>query len=287
MNENISNIDYKQVMEYALEPLIIHSQLKIIYVNRAAELFFRASKEDIIGASPLDIFQETSKSSIEIRISSAYEQPAKLIEERIFRMDGTTVDVELYCHPVTIGDTKSIQTYVRDITERKKIEKQQEEMSKEIYELSSTPVPLMEKIAVLPLIGSIDEIRGQHLLHHLPINAQKQSIECLIIDFSSIYDLDDIVTEYIFKVTRVLSMIGVHSIMTGLRPELAIKAIKKGINFESTPTMPSVKEALVSLGFNYNKVDIKFPEKTLAYSDGTKVTFDNCGKNHLLYHPSR
>ena len=123
MSENISDIDYKQVIEYALEPLIIHSQLKIIYVNRAAEIFFRASKEEIVGASPLDIFQDSSKSAIDKRIQNAYERPANVIEETIYRMDGTTVDVELYCHPVLLGNTQAIQTYVRDITGKKATEK--------------------------------------------------------------------------------------------------------------------------------------------------------------------
>lgn len=258
MTENISKIDYKQVIEYALEPLILHSQLKIIYVNRAAEIFFRASKEDIIGASPLDIFQETSKSAIETRIVSAYEQPAELIEERIVRMDGTTVDVELYCHPVKIENTKSIQTYIRDITERKEIERQQKEMTKEINDLSSTPVPLMEEIAVLPLLGSIDEERGIHLLESLPVKVQTQNIKCLIIDFSSIYKLDNMVTEYIFKITRVLSLLGVRSIITGFRPELAIAATEQGINFDSTPTLPTVKDALLSLGFDYHQPPVKY-----------------------------
>ncbi|MEK1829570.1 hypothetical protein AAAC51_11680 [Priestia megaterium] len=39
MNENISGIDYQEVIEYALDPLIIHSNHKIIYVNHAAEYF--------------------------------------------------------------------------------------------------------------------------------------------------------------------------------------------------------------------------------------------------------
>ncbi|MBM7694305.1 PAS domain S-box-containing protein [Peribacillus deserti] len=253
MNQNISHIDYKQVMEYALEPLIIHSRLKIIYINRAAEIFFRAPKEDIIGASPLDIFKETSKAAIDNRIQSAYEQPADVIEETIYRMDGTTVDVELYCHPVLMGNTKAIQTYVRDITARKANEKKQKQMSKELNELSSTLVPLFEGIAILPLLGSIDEERARQLLEKVPVNVQKQNVKCLIIDFSAIYKLDLIVTEYIFKINNVLSLLGVRSIVTGLRPELALVAIQLGTNFNSTPTVSTVKDALHLLGVNYTE----------------------------------
>lgn len=253
MSKNISDIDYKQVIEYALEPLIIHSQLKIIYVNRAAEIFFRASKEEIIGASPLDIFKESSKSAIDKRIRNAYEQPAKVIEETIYRMDGTTVDVELYCHPVLLGNTKAIQTYVRDITERKAAEEKQKEMINQINELSSTLVPLLDGVAVLPLLGALDEERARQVLEKVPVNVRKQNIKCLIIDFSAIYNLDSIVAEYIFRINAVLSLLGVRSIITGLRPELALVAVQLGINFNSTSTLSTVKAALHLLGVDYNK----------------------------------
>lgn len=244
MSENISDIDYKEVIEYALEPLIIHSQLSIIDINSAAEVFFRAPKANIIGASPLDIFQDTSKSAIEKRIQAAYEQPAKVIEETIYRMDGTTVDVELYCHPVRMGDTKAIQTYVRDITQRKLMEKKQQEISKQINELSLALVPLLDGIAVLPLLGSIDEERARQLFDNVPVKVVKQNVRCLIIDFSGIYKLDTMVSEVIFKIIDVLSMLDVRTIITGLRPGLARVAVQLGINFDSTPTLSTVKQAL-------------------------------------------
>ena len=64
MNENISGMNYQEVIEYALDPLIIHLNHKIIYVNHTAEQFFRGEGEDIIGTSPLVIFQETSTVAI-------------------------------------------------------------------------------------------------------------------------------------------------------------------------------------------------------------------------------
>lgn len=251
MDVNISKIDYRQIMEFSLDPLIIHTNLKIIDINHAAEKFFRAKKESIIGASPLDIFKESSKIAIEKRIQSAYLQPAKVIEETIYRMDGTTVDVELYCHPVQIGDTTAIQTYVKDITERRTSEKKQIEIIKQINELSATIVPLSNGIAVLPLVGEIDEDRANMILEVLPYKVQQQNVKNLIIDFSSIYKLDHIVTDYLFKIHNIMSLLGVRSIITGIRPELALIAINLDTRLNSTSTMATVKDALYSLGINF------------------------------------
>lgn len=237
-------------MDFSLDPLIIHTNLRIIDINHAAETFFRGTKENIIGASPLDIFQETSKADIKKRIQSAYQQPAKVIEETIYRMDGTVVDVELYCHPVQIGDSKAIQTYVRDITDRKESEQKQKEITKLVNELSATVVPLLDGIAVLPLVGSFDEDRARQLFDDLPVKVQNQNVNCLIIDFSGVFTLDSIVTDYLFKIHEVLLLLGVRSIYSGIRPELVLTALQLEKKLTSIQTVSTVKEALYSLGIN-------------------------------------
>jgi len=149
---------------------------------------------------------------------------------------------------VQIGDTIAIQTYVRDITERKEAEKKQKEIIQQVNELSATLVPILDGIAVLPLVGSIDEDRARQLLEIVPVKVKNQNIECLIMDFSGIYTLDSIVTDYLFKINCVLSLLGVRSIITGLRPQLALVAIQLDIKPDSIPTMATVKDALHSLG---------------------------------------
>ncbi|MBM7694672.1 PAS domain S-box-containing protein [Peribacillus deserti] len=255
MSENIEDINYKEVIEYSLEPLIVHSQLKIIYINEAAEKFFRASKEEVIERSPLDIFKDTSKPAITKRISGAYSKPAEVIEETIYRMDGTSVDVELYCHPIKIGDTRAIQTYVRDLTEKKHLENIRREMVKKINELALTIVPLLGGIAVLPLSGTIDQDRASLLLELVPVNVQKQNVSKLIIDCSGIYEMDSLVIDSLFKINNVLKLLGVQSFITGLRPQLAADAVKLGISLEDIITFSSVKDALHFSGVDYTITD--------------------------------
>jgi rsbT co-antagonist protein RsbR len=250
MSENIEGIDYKEVIEYALDPLIVHSQFKIIYINKAAEDFFRASRDEVIGASPLDIFKETSKPAITKRISGAYSKPAEVIEETIYRMDGTPVDVELYCHPIKLGETKAIQTYVKDITERKQQEIARHEMNMYINELASQAVPLLDGIAVLPLLGAVNPDRAAQLLELVPVNVQKQGVSHLIIDCSGIYRIDHLVIDSLFKINNVLTLLGVTCILTGVRPQLAAEAVTLGIDLNNIITFTNVKDALCYLGVN-------------------------------------
>ncbi|KAB8138201.1 PAS domain S-box protein [Gracilibacillus oryzae] len=252
MSENISEVDYREVIEYSLDPLIIHTNNRIIYINQAAETFFRTNKEDVMDKSPLDIFQDSSKSAISNRIQAAYDRPAEIIEERIFRWDGTEVDVELYCHPVLLGDTKAIQTYVKDISDNKQYEKRQQDMQKAINELSATIVPVLDEIGILPLTGKIDQDQAAQILEVIPNKVQAQSISYLIIDFSGVYTLDNVVIDNLFRIYNVLSLLGVQPIITGLRPDLAVEATSLNMDLSSFETMATVKEALSSFGLTAN-----------------------------------
>lgn len=253
MSDNIEGINYKEVIEYSLEPLIVHSQLKILYINEAAEKFFRGSREEVVGASPLDIFKDTSKPAITKRIFGAYSKPAEVIEETIYRMDGTPVDVELYCHPIKIGETKAIQTYVKDITGRKQQEKIQYEMNSQINELASKIVPFLNGIAILPLFGAIDQDRAEQLLKLVPINVQGQDVNRLIIDCSGIYNIDNLVINYLFDIKNVLKLLGVKCILTGIRPDLALEAVKHDFPLKNIHAFSTVKDALYFLGVNNTK----------------------------------
>lgn len=244
LSMDISNIDYRQIIEYSLDPIVIHSDLRILYINNAAAEFFNGKKEDILGLSPLDIFQESSKAAIAKRIQSAYERPADVIEETVYRMDGSTVDVELYCHPALIGNIKAIQSSMKDITQKKEDEKKHAEMLQQVNALSSTLVPVSEGVSVLPLVGSFDDERAMQLLEDVPMKAHEQNVECLIIDFSGIYNMDTVVTNTLFKITGVMSLLGVHPIITGLRPELAQQVTRIGVNVDSANIYSTVKEAI-------------------------------------------
>lgn len=250
VSNNIEGINYKEVIEYSLEPLIVHSQLKIIYINEAAEKFFRGSRDEVIGSSPLDIFKDTSKSAITKRILGAYSKPAEVIEETIYRMDGTIVDAELYCHPIKIGEEKAIQTYVKDITDRKQQEKNQHEMNRQINELASKIVPYLDGIAILPILGAIDQERAEQLLKLVPINVQEQEVNRLILDCSGICIIDNIVINYLFDIKNVLNLLGVKCILTGIRPDLAREAIKHDVSLKDIIAFSTIKDALYFLGVN-------------------------------------
>jgi rsbT co-antagonist protein RsbR len=122
------------------------------------------------------------------------------MEQKIKRFDGTIIDMEINCSLVNYRGKKAIQTVCRDITKRKETESTLNKAIVEIHELSAPLVPILDGIAVLPLIGSIDSYRATHILETIPSMVQKRGVHFLIIDFSGIHTLDTTVTDYLFNI---------------------------------------------------------------------------------------
>ncbi|WP_183040940.1 PAS domain S-box protein [Salipaludibacillus neizhouensis] len=234
---------YRQIVEYSFETTIIHSDNRILYINQSGADFFKTEKKTIIGAKVVDVFTDEFKEVITERIRRATEenQIGELIETTVHIFDGTNVDVELYCHPVNFGDRQAIQSIIRDITSRKESEKK---LKRLISEVATPIVPVFEGIAVIPIVGEIDEDRTQQLIDIIPQKIQGHDLQYLIIDVSGIYNIDEVVINFLYEISAIMKLLGISLIFTGLRPGLARKAVSSCPNVTSLRTMSNVKQAL-------------------------------------------
>jgi rsbT co-antagonist protein RsbR len=117
---------------------------------------------------------------------------------------------------------------------------------KVIMELSSPVVPLQDGIAVLPLIGEIDLDRSEYILNNVIPKISQLNIECLIIDFSALVKIDTEIADRIFNIYHVLALLGINTIFTGIRPDLATTVVNANINFPSLKTFATVKQAMLN-----------------------------------------
>ncbi|WP_110928685.1 STAS domain-containing protein [Bacillus massiliglaciei] len=118
---------------------------------------------------------------------------------------------------------------------------------KEINKLSAPIVPIQDSIAVLPLVGSFDYDRVEHLVTSVVSKIAGLNIECLIIDFSGIETIDAEIAGYIFNMYDALRLLGIHVIATGIRPDLANQVVRSGIDLSTLTTYATVKQAIESM----------------------------------------
>ncbi|MBM7694094.1 rsbT co-antagonist protein RsbR [Peribacillus deserti] len=110
-------------------------------------------------------------------------------------------------------------------------------------ELSVPVVPLTKGVGVLPLIGNLDTERA-HLLMETTLNRSGElKLSHLIIDVSGVLIVDTMVANQLFKVIDALSLTGVKTIITGIRPEVAQTMVSIGLKLTDIQTKASLQQA--------------------------------------------
>lgn len=115
-----------------------------------------------------------------------------------------------------------------------------------IKELSSPVIPIKNGIGVLPLVGNIDTERATIILESTLEQCSTKGLTTLFIDLSAVPVLDTMVAQQLFQLYSALKLIGVNTILSGIRPELAQTAVSLGINFSEIQTFSSLMQALKS-----------------------------------------
>jgi rsbT co-antagonist protein RsbR len=122
---------------------------------------------------------------------------------------------------------------------------EQLKLSEEKYLSLSTPVvPIFSDLAVLPLIGQVDEVRGEMMAEHVLLECKKLSIHKLIIDLSGVYEVNPLFQQGIMKLVDSLKLLGIEPILSGMRPEMSIEFVQMGINISSMKIYQSLNKAV-------------------------------------------
>ena len=118
---------YRRLVEVSPEAIFIHRENKIVFINRAGlQLFGANTQEQMLGKSLFDLVHPDSQRTVRerIRYATLHGQTVPLVEEKIIRLDGTVIDAEMAAGPFTDQGVTAIQVVLRDITGRKRLEKE-------------------------------------------------------------------------------------------------------------------------------------------------------------------
>jgi diguanylate cyclase (GGDEF)-like protein/PAS domain S-box-containing protein len=118
---------YRRLVELSPEAIAVHSQGKIAYINAAgAKLLGANSPEALIGFPVLHFvhpnYMEIARERI--RLVEEENKPIDLAEQKLMRLDGQIIDVEVVGIPATYQRSRAAQIIIRDVTERKRVERQ-------------------------------------------------------------------------------------------------------------------------------------------------------------------
>lgn len=123
-----------------------------------------------------------------------------------------------------------------------------EKALQQVENLSAPFVPITAGVAVLSVIGVINETLSRNMVQLALSKSQSLSLNYLIIDLSGVIKITQHVVALIHTLVNLLKLMGVTPIITGISPELAIRAVKQGADFNQVIVEANLENALNNIG---------------------------------------
>lgn len=150
---------YRNLVSCSPFAVLVNSGDRVVLANNACLALFGARDEkELLGRSPYELFHPDFHGKIRERIRLLRErgEPVPLMEEKIVRLDGKAVDVEVIAAPFSLKGENDIHVILRDISVSKQLEQEREKLTEQLYHAQR-----MEDIG--RLIGGVAHDFNNHL----------------------------------------------------------------------------------------------------------------------------
>jgi anti-anti-sigma regulatory factor/HAMP domain-containing protein len=130
--------------------------------------------------------------------------------------------------------------------ERERLQQEVIEAQKQaIQELSTPIIPVMDRIIVMPLIGSIDTMRARDITRRLLAGIREHRARVVILDITGVPIVDSGVADYLNKTIQAARLKGAQTIVTGISDAVAEAIVDLGIDWSRIETLSDLQMGLI------------------------------------------
>ncbi len=118
---------YRLLVRNSPDSIVVITDGRFAYLNPAAlEPMHASSVDELLGKPILDYVHPDSREEVALRIKQMIEEQKglPLLEAKLVAFDGSPIEVEIRSAPVTYLGKPSVQSVIRNITDRKRVEQQ-------------------------------------------------------------------------------------------------------------------------------------------------------------------
>jgi PAS domain S-box-containing protein len=164
----------------------------------------------------------TERKQAEEALQKAYEEVEKQVEER-------TTELK------------------REIAERERLQQEVIEAQKRTLQELSTPIiPVMDRIIIMPLIGSIDTMRAKDITRSLLAGIREHRAKVVILDITGVPIVDSGVASHLNKTIQAARLKGARTIVTGISDAVAETVVDLGIDWGGIETLSDLQTGLIT-----------------------------------------
>jgi len=133
----------------------------------------------------------------------------------------------------------------REVAERERLQQEIIEAQKlAIQELSTPVIPIMERIIIMPLVGSIDTMRARDITRTLLAGIRQHQAKVVILDITGVPTVDSGVANHLNKTIQAARLKGAHTIITGISEAVAETIVDLGIDWSGIETVSDLQAGL-------------------------------------------
>lgn len=226
---------------------------QIEYINKAVggtlEETQRKSIYDITPAADRERVRQIIQQVIEQKTPAAYQ-----LQEQL--PDGHTVYFSSLVGLVAIdGQATGLAFMVNDITqqvtegkERTRLQQQVIDSQKQLLKELSTPViPILDRVIIMPIIGSIDSSRAQDMTRALLAGISANRARYVVLDVTGVPVVDTGVAQHLSRTIQAARLKGAQTIVTGISDSIAETIVDLGMDWHDIETQRDLQTGLLSV----------------------------------------
>ncbi|REB07761.1 STAS domain-containing protein [Sporosarcina sp. BI001-red] len=113
-----------------------------------------------------------------------------------------------------------------------------------LQELSASLIPVVDKVSIMPLVGTIDTERAKLIMENLLDGVVQQRAEVVLLDITGVPVVDTMVAHHIIQAADAVRLVGAKCMLVGIRPEIAQTIVALGINLSDFTTTSTLRRGM-------------------------------------------
>lgn len=117
-----------------------------------------------------------------------------------------------------------------------------------MHSVNRVPIIRLWDLLLVPVQGDIDDAQAEELVNDVLERVQRAGCDGLLIDLSGVWTLDSHLCSVMVRLSRSAALMGARTIVSGMRPEIAMTIQAMGISLGGIKTFATLEDALAAMG---------------------------------------
>ncbi len=124
---------------------------------------------------------------------------------------------------------------------------QQALLDEQAHTMNQMATPVMQvwqDILMIPIVGVVDSARAQIIMDAMLEGLSNSDSEIIILDIQGVASIDSAVANHLLKITKAVSIMGCHCIISGVSSHVAQAMANLGLDLGNVNSAPTLRKAL-------------------------------------------